>query len=383
MRPKNGNLSIAPICLKLMSETLAGGSDQFAMTNNLKRFGAKDVNDLFPDYPFHEDPIIPVGTKWNFKPLPIPKPSADFIAQMTDTIKPKERVPGIGSNNWVIAGSKSASGYPILANDPHLNLTFPSIWYQLQMSSPTVNVYGVSLPGAPCVVIGYNQKISWGVTNVDADVLDWYQVRFKDNSKNEYWYNNKWNKINKRIEVINIRGQKPVYDTVIYTHHGPVVYDNAAQKPKDSDENIPVGDALRWIAHDESDEFMTFYLLNRGKNYDDYRKALTYFTAPAQNFIFASNDKDIAITPNGKIPLKFKDQGKFIMDGSDPANDWHGWIPYDQNPTVKNPPRGFVSSANQSSTDQTYPYYINWRFELYDRGKRINDLLTAMQKCDG
>jgi len=144
--------------LKLMSETLAGGSDQFAMTNDLKRFGAKDVNDLFPDYPFHEDPIIPAGTPWNFKPLPIPKPSKDFIALMTDTIKPKERIPDIGSNNWAIAGNKSASGYPILANDPHLNLTFPSIWYQLQMSSPTVNVYGVSLPGAPCIVIAIIKK---------------------------------------------------------------------------------------------------------------------------------------------------------------------------------------------------------------------------------
>jgi penicillin G amidase len=363
--------------LKLMSETLAGGSDQFAMTNNLKRFGAKDINDLFPDYPFREDPIIPAGTKWNFTPLPIPKPSADFLAQMTDTIKPRDHVPGIGSNNWVIAGTKSASGYPILANDPHLNLTFPSIWYQIQMSSPTVNVYGVSLPGAPCVVIGYNQHISWGVTNVDADVLDWYQVKFKDNAKNEYWYNNRWNKTTKRVEVIGIRGQKPLQDTVIYTHHGPVVYENASQKPE-SRENIPVGDALRWIAHDESDEFMTFYLLNRGKNYDDYRKALTYYTAPAQNFIFASSQKDIAITPNGKIPLKFNDQGKYIMDGSDTANDWHGWIPYDQNPTVKNPPRGFVSSANQSPADQTYPYYINWRFEQYYRGKRINDMLSAM-----
>ncbi len=366
--------------LKLMSETLAGGSDQFAMTNNLKHFGAKDVNDLFPDYPFHEDPIIPVGTKWDFKPLPTPKPSAGFIAQMTDSIKPKERVPGIGSNNWAISGSKSATGYPILANDPHLNLTFPSIWYQIQMSSPTVNVYGVSLPGAPCVVIGFNQKISWGVTNVDADVLDWYQVRFKDNTRNEYWYSNKWNKVNKRIEVIKIRGQKPLYDTVLYTHHGPVVYDSNSQRPKDQ-ENIPTGNALRWVAHDESDEFMTFYLLNRGKDYADYRKALTYFTAPAQNFIFADSDNDIALTPNGKIPLKFKDQGKFIMDGSDPANDWHGWIPYDQIPTVKNPPRGFVSSANQSPTDQTYPYYINWQFGSYDRAKRINDLLTVMQKA--
>ena len=367
--------------LKLMSETLAGGSDQFAMTNNLRRFGANAVNELFPDYPFHESPIIPVGTKWDFKPLPIPKPSAGYLAQMTENIKPKEKVDGIGSNNWAIAGSKSATGYPILANDPHLNLTFPAIWYQIQLSSPTGNVNGVSLPGAPCVIIGYNQKISWGVTNVDADVLDWYQVKFKDNTKNEYWYNNKWNPVKKRAEVIKILGSPDEVDTVIYTHHGPVVYETTAKKPKDDYENIPVGNALRWIAHDESNEFLCFYILNRGKNYTDYREALTHFTAPAQNFIFSSNDNDIAITPNGKFPLKFKEQGKYIMDGSDPANDWQGWIPAEQNPTVKNPPRGFVSSANQSSTDPTYPYYINWRFGDYDRGKRINDKLTVMQKA--
>jgi len=368
--------------LKLMSETLAGGSDQFALTNTLKHFGAKVVNDLFPDYPFLEDPIIPKGTKWDFKPLPIPKPSASFLAQMTDGIKTPGKSEDVGSNNWAIAGSKSASGYPILANDPHLNLTYPSIWYQVQLSSPTVNVYGVSLPGAPCVIIGFNQKTSWGVTNVGADVLDWYQVRFKDRSKNKYWYNNRWNNVKKRVEVINILGQKPLYDTVIYTHQGPVVYDKESQKPDNIGENVPVGNALRWIAHDESDEFMTFYLLNRGKNYADYREALKYYTAPAQNFIFADADKDIAITPNGKFPLKFRDQGKFILDGSDPANDWHGWIPFEQNPTVKNPARGFVSSANQSATDQTYPYYITWQFDApYERGKRINDRLTTMKNA--
>ncbi|WP_295672976.1 penicillin acylase family protein [uncultured Mucilaginibacter sp.] len=365
--------------LKLMSETLAGGSDQFGLTNDLKRFGAKEVNDLFPDYPFHEDPIIPAGTKWNFKPLPIPQPSKGFTAQMTEGIKTKEIVPGIGSNNWAIGGNKTATGYPILANDPHLNLTFPSIWYQVQMSSPTVNVCGVSLPGAPGVVIGFNQKISWGVTNVDADVLDWYQIKFKDNTKNEYWYNNQWNKVNKRIETIKVLGEKDIIDTVLYTIHGPVVYDSSTEKTAGHHENIPVGDALRWIAHDESDEFMCFYLLNRGKDYNDYRKALTYFTAPAQNFIFASSDKDIAITPNGKFPLKYKDQGKFVLDGSDPADDWHGWIPYDQNPTVKNPAQGFVRSANESPTDPSYPYYINWRYEQYYRGKRISDKLSAMQ----
>jgi penicillin amidase len=366
--------------LKLMSETLSGGSNELAMTNVLNKFGAKITSDLFPDYPMHEDPIIPIGTKWNFKPLPIPQPPASFKAQLIAGMKTKDRVEGIGSNNWAISGSKTATGFPILANDPHLDLTYPSIWYQVQLSAPGVNVYGVSLPGAPCVIIGYNQKISWGVTNVDADILDWYQVKFKDSSKNEYWYNNKWNKVTKRVEVIKVRGQKDIIDTVLYTIHGPVVYDNAGIA-KGGRENVPVGNALRWVAHDESDEFKTFYLLNRGKNYADYREALRYFSAPAQNFVFASADNDIAITPNGKLPLKYKDQGKFILDGSDPANDWHGFIPFEQNPTVKNPPRGFVSSANQSSTDPTYPYYISWQFAPYERGKRINDCLRGMQKA--
>lgn len=365
--------------LKLMSETLAGGSDQFAMTNDLKRFGPKIMKDLFPDYPFHEEPIIPIGTKWNFKPLPIPKPSASFLAQINDSIHPVEKIPGIGSNNWAVSGSKTASGYPILANDPHLNLTFPSIWYQMQLNSSTVNVNGVSLPGAPGIVIGYNDHVSWGVTNVGADVLDWYQIKFKDASKNEYWYNNRWNKVKHRIEAIRIRGQATEYDTVIYTHQGPVVYEDATKKEKGYMPRIPVGDAMRWIAHDSSIDMKTFYYLNRAHNYNDYRQALTYFSAPAQNFIFASAGNDIAITPNGKFPLKFRNQGEYIMDGSDPANDWQGWIPADQNPTVKNPPRGFVSSANQSSTDQSYPYYIGRDFESYYRGKRINDRLATMK----
>ncbi|MEO6151348.1 MAG: penicillin acylase family protein, partial [Mucilaginibacter sp.] len=369
------------LLLKLMAQNLAGGSDQFAMTNNLQKFGTADVNDLFPDRPMFDEPIIPAGTKWDFKPVEIPKPSKSFTAQMTENIRPQQRREGIGSNNWAISGSRSANGYPILATDPHLDLTYPSIWYQVQLSSPTVNVYGASLPGAPGVVIGFNQKISWGVTNVDASVLDWYQIKFRDKSKTEYWYNNRWNKVKRRIEIIKVKGQKTVYDTVLYTHHGPVVYESADKKKDGSPKNIPVGNALRWVAHDESDEFKTFYLLNRGANYSDYREALKYYLAPAQNFIFADIHNDIAITSDGKLPLKYQNQGKFIMDGSDTANDWQGFIPFEQNPTVKNPSRGFVSSANQFPTDKTYPYYINWQFEDYGRGKRINDRLAGMKNA--
>ena len=368
------------LLLKQMSAVLAMGSDEFYMTNILKKFGPEITKDLFPDYPFKESPIIPVGTKWDFTPLPIPPTPKGYTEMLTGNVQTKQKVEGIGSNNWAVSGAKTASGYPILANDPHLDLTLPSIWYQIQLNAPGLNSYGVSLPGAPGVIIGFNQNIAWGVTNVAADVLDFYQIKFKDDKHQSYWYNNAWKNTTQRFEKIKIRGAADEIDTVYYTHHGPVVY---FQKPKyGKANNVPVGNALRWIAHDKSNELLTFYYLNRGKNYADYRKALTYYTAPAQNFIFASAENDIAITPNGKFPLKWKDQGKFILDGSDPGNDWQGWIPADQNPTVKNPPRNFVSSANQSSTDQTYPYYINWEFSPYERGQRINNRLTAMTNAN-
>lgn len=367
------------LLLKQMSAVLAMGSDEFYMTNIRNKFGTDVVKDLFPDYPFKEDPIIPVGTKWDFKPLPVPAEPPVFTDSRTANIKTKQKEEGIGSNNWALSGAKTASGYPILANDPHLDLTLPSIWYQIQLHAPGINAYGVSLPGAPGIIIGFNKDIAWGVTNVAADVLDFYQVKFKDDARKSYWYNNAWKNTSNRLEKIVVRGEKNITDTVIYTHHGPVVYLQKTNFSKAG--NIPVGNALRWIAHEKSNELKTFYLLNRGKNYNDYRKALTFFTAPAQNFVFASADNDIAITANGKFPLKWKDQGKFILDGTATSNDWQGWIPASENPSVKNPPRNFVSSANQSSTDPSYPYYINWEFSPYERGKRINDRLATMHNA--
>jgi penicillin amidase len=367
------------LLLKQMSAVLAMGSDEFYMTNILKKFGPEITNDLFPDHQFKEEPIIPVGTKWDFKPLPIPKVPVTYNQMLTGPVKTKQAEEGIGSNNWAVSGEKTVSGYPILANDPHLNLTLPSIWYQIQLQSPGLNAYGVSLPGAPGIVIGFNKRTAWGVTNVAADILDYYQIKFRDSTHREYWYDNQWKKSVIRLETIKIKNQQTIIDTVFYTHQGPVVYFQQPEKFSMS-KNVPTGDALRWIAHDRSNELLTFYYLNRGNNYADYRKALSYYTAPAQNFAFASADNDIAITPNGKFPLKWNDQGKYILDGTDPKNDWQGWIPTEQNPTVKNPPRHFVSSANQSSTDKTYPYYINWEFGPYERGKRINDKLASMTK---
>lgn len=372
------------LLLKLMSATLAGGSNEFYMSNILSKYGPEVTKDLFPDYPFREDPIIPAGTKWDFTPLPVPPEPAILSNSKTSyQVKTRELEEGIGSNNWAVSGAKSASGYPLLANDPHLDITLPAIWYQIQLASGGMNVCGVSIPGAPGVIIGFNRDVAWGVTNVGADVLDWYTIKFKDSSKKEYWYNNRWNPVKVRVETITVKGGKTVTDSVYYTHHGPVVY-TSEQRPNNFSKanNIPTGHALRWVAHDGSNDVRTFLMLNRAKNYDDYRKALTFYSAPAQNFVFASVENDIAITSNGYFPLKWKGQGKFLLDGSDPANDWHGRIPADQNPTVKNPARNFVSSANQSLTDQTYPYYINWEFAPYERANRINKRLTVMTRAN-
>nr|WP_311136676.1 penicillin acylase family protein [Hymenobacter cellulosilyticus] len=238
-------------------------------------------------------------------------------------------------------------------------------------------MYGVTIPGAPTVIIGFNNEVAWGVTNVAADVLDFYQLKFKDASQREYWHDGRWKPVRREVEHIVVRGQPDRYDTVLYTHHGPIVYD---KDEKSFLTETPTRHAMRWTAHDADNEVLAFYKLNRAKNYQDYTAALTSYGSPAQNFIFASSQNDIAIWPNGRFPLKWRNQGKFILDGTDPAYDWQGWIPQAQNPHVKNPARGFVSSANQFSAGPDYPYYLNWQYASYERGHRINERLASMSR---
>src|SRR3546814_12786 len=212
-------------------------------------YGKKVVADLFPDYPFRESPVIPEGTPWDFQPVPLPEAEGETTRE-TRTIpglKPERSVPGTGSNNWAVSGSKTASGNPILANDPHFNLTLPSLWYQVQLSGPGVNVCGVSLPGAPGVIIGFNEQVAWGVTNVGSDVLDFYSIRFRDAFKSEYWLDSAWAPARQRIEIIQVRGAGEVRDTIPYTRYGPIVYETGDTS---FDASVPVGYAAKWIAHE-------------------------------------------------------------------------------------------------------------------------------------
>jgi penicillin amidase len=370
------------LMLMNMRQTLNGQSDDFRLTNVLAQYGIDTIKDLFPDYASNESPIIPAGTPWKFTPIEVKSP-AETLPPLDKEIlseyieKPN---PGIGSNNWAIGGSKSATGLPILANDPHLGLSLPSIWFQMQLSAPGVNVYGVALPGCPGITIGFNKDIAWGVTNVGSDVMDFYKIKFKDDTKKEYWYDGQWKPSTIYIEEFKMKNGKVIKDTLIYTHHGPIVYNE--QKETNFNKSTPAGHAMKWIAHNTvGSDLLTFLKLNKAKNYEDYREALAIYSAPAQNFVFASNSNDIAITVNGRLPLKWKNQGKFILDGSNPEHEWQGYIPFEHNPSVKNPPRGFVSSANQFSTDPTYPYYLGWKFAPAYRGQRINQRLDRMKNA--
>ncbi|WP_139924865.1 penicillin acylase family protein [Hymenobacter sp. DG01] len=364
------------LLLKLMAWDLSGRSDDLRLSNILSKYGPEVVRDLFPDYPNRTDAIVPPGTPLEFEPRPVPPTPPSFTAAMAGKLPQREPDPELGSNNFAVAGSRSASGLPLLANDPHLQLNLPSIWYQAQLHAPGVNVYGVTIPGAPTIIIGFNEDVAWGVTNVGGDVLDWYQLKFRDARQREYWHEGRWKPVRRVVERIAVRGQPDRLDTVLYTHHGPIVYD---QQEKVFNKQTPIRHALRWTAHDGGNEVLAFYRLNRAHSYPDYRRALRMYASPAQNFIFADNRNEIAIQPNGRFPLKWPDQGKFILDGTDARYDWQGWIPMEQNPHVKDPARGFVSSANQPSAGFDYPYYLGWDYAPSDRGHRINERLTQLR----
>jgi penicillin amidase len=202
--------------------------------------------------------------------------------------------------------------------------------------------------------------------------VDWYKIKFKDSNRGQYLSDGKWVAATKRLETILIRGREPFYDTVTYTHHGPVVYD-ASFHGEDEKNHY----AFRWLAHDGSVELKTIYKLNRAKNYDDYVDALKHWSGPAQNFAFASTRGDIAMRVTGKFPVRRKGEGKFVLDGEHTYTEWKKFIPFDQGVSTKNPVRGFVSSANQYPADATYPYYIQADWYETFRNKRINEVLSG------
>jgi penicillin amidase len=372
--PEKWSPSKTAYLLKNMTRMLAGRHNDVRTSNTIQYFGEDFVEKYFTQKPELNDPIIPPSRVWNFEADMPEAPDSLFIPTVTKGIDPFPHQEGIGSNNWAVSGDKTASGHPILANDPHLGLTLPSIWYEMQLHAPGYNSYGVTLQGSPAIIIGFNEKTAWGTTNVGSDVMDWYEIQFLDNSMQEYWYDGEWKQTTSRVEEVKVRGGETVLDTVIFTHHGPVM----EIEPTVGD-GEPVYHALKWIAHEPSNDLRTFYEFNKMENYEDYEAAVSHYVAPAQNFVFADQAGDIALWISGKLPKKWKFQGRTVSDGTDPLYDWQGWIPSEQYPHIKNPERGFVSSANQESAAADYPYYLDDDFAPFERGRRINDLLEGME----
>ncbi|MEO1029950.1 MAG: penicillin acylase family protein [Bacteroidota bacterium] len=371
-KPEAWSSKKTALLLMYMTKMLAGGDDDLEYTNVLRLIGQDHFDLLFPDFFDVTDPVIPKETDWSFidvQQTPLPASQATVLDTIVETIEKPN--PDNGSNNWAVSGAKSATGNPILANDPHLGLNLPAIWFVMQLSTPEHNAFGATIPGALSVISGFNQHIAWGETNATRDVIDWYKVEFNAD-RTKYKYDGGWKDVNVRVEDITIRGKVNYVDSVLYTHHGPVVYD----KNYKSDQEL-AGYAMRWIGHDGGNNQKTFIELNKAKNYDEYVSALKYWNAPAQNFVFASTEGDIALWIQGKFANKWEGQGKFLMDGSNPENDWQSYIPQKFNAHTKNPERGFVSSANQHPVDENYPYYVfNDGYETY-RNRVINDYFNS------
>lgn len=374
-QPEPWTIKKTALLLMYMTKTLASREHDLEYTNALRIFGEETFNKLYPEFFDIVDPVIPKDTDWSFitaaqTARPLSELPLDTIAETL----PKPNANN-GSNNWAISGEKSATGNPMLANDPHLTLNLPSIWYVMQLSTPQHSAMGATLPGALGIISGFNKHIAWGETNATRDLLDWYKIEFKDKERQQYKYSDGWRKTTFRVEEIKVKHGETLKDTVIYTHHGPVVYDHNFK-----DDNPLSGYAMKWIGLEGGNNQRTFLALNRGKNYDDYLNAIKPYVAPAQNFVFASNEGDIALWIQGKFPNKWEGQGKFLMDGSNPDHDWPEFIPQEFNAHTKNPDRGFVSSANQHPVDQQYPFYVfNDGYDTY-RSRVINDFFRSKDK---
>lgn len=274
-----------------------------------------------------------------------------------------------GSNNWAVSGAKSTSGKPILANDMHLGLFSPGIWYQMHhVVEGKLNVTGVVLPGQPMVIAGHNERIAWGLTNVMLDDMDFYLETINPDNANQYKFNGEWKEIRKETETIHIKGGTSVEKEIKFTHRGPVISDYK----KVTDQVI----SMRWIGNEYSNELRTVYLLNRASNWEDFRNALTTFIAVSQNLNYADVDGNIGLQTSAGIPVR-KGNGVFIYPGETDEYDWKGIVPFEDLPSTYNPASNTVSSANNKTVSDDYPHYISHWFDPPNRIDRIREMLDS------
>ncbi len=334
------------------------------------RFGPEKAREVFPHWPAGAPPIIDAKGK----SLPPEKAFGELIQADRDFRSLFGPAPaGTGSNAWVVSGSKSSTGKPILANDPHLILMTPGRWYELHVSAPGLDVSGTTLPGIPFVVIGRNDRIAWGVTNAMLDDDDFYieQVDSVEHPT-RYLFNGTWRPIEERVDTIIVKGSLPVLLTVYRTHRGPIIN---RMEPMAAFATSPV--SMRWVGHELTDEAGAFYGIDHAGSWDEFRTALRRFGAPAQNFVYADVDGNIGYVTGGKIPLRPERGATLPYPGTTDADDWKGFVPFDQNPHLLNPASGFIATANSQITNEAYPYHLSNHYEPPWRAMRLNEVLSA------
>ncbi|MFB2918021.1 penicillin acylase family protein [Aerosakkonema funiforme] len=365
-----------------------------------KNLTSSQLNDLFLPYPKNHPIIVPNpnnAARFDKTALVTPSyPAVDSalqpIAKQLNTLNGllgKTRN-GIGSNSWVISGKRSATGKPILANDPHLGIQMPSIWYQVGLhctaktSDCPYQVNGFSFAGMPGVVIGHNDRIAWGFTNVDPDVADLYIEKINPNNPNQYEVNGKWVDMKLVKENIQIAGGDSLSLTVRYTRHGPILsdtYKDLENFNKKTSINLPqnYAIALRWTALEPGNSFRAIFNMNRVQNWNEFRNSAQEFDVPSQNLIYADTDGNIGYQMPGKIPIRASGDGRYPVPGWTDNYEWKGYLPFSQLPFAFNPSQGYIVTANNAVVGQNYPYSIAQDWDYGFRAKRIVDMIESQK----
>ncbi|MDZ7292295.1 MAG: penicillin acylase family protein [candidate division KSB1 bacterium] len=287
-------------------------------------------------------------------------------------------VAGLGSNSWAVRGARTTTGKPILANDPHLGLTLPSIWYEMHLvagapGKETIDVAGVTFPGLPGVVLGHNRVIAWGFTNGMVDDLDFYLEKINPASPDEYWTGSGWKKMEVLEEYIPIKGRDPELFKIYLTVHGPVV-----NSISDVVRNDSLAVSFRWTGFEPTEDVAALSLLNRAKSWEDFQQAMQHYAVPNQNVIYADTAGNIGYYSCGRVPIRRDGKGYLPYRGWENAGDWIGMIPFEQMPHVYNPVQNYVATANNLIVGKNYPYYLSNAWEPSSRIERITELITNL-----
>jgi penicillin amidase len=270
-----------------------------------------------------------------------------------------------GSNAWVLGGARTASGKPLLSNDMHLEYGLPGIWYMTQLEAPGLNVAGVALPGAPGIIVGHNDRIAWGITNLHYDVQDLYEEKFDDQT-GRYLFKGQVEQARAEREIIPVKGQAPVEMVNWVTRHGPMMISEGNERA-----------TLRWIAAEPGLLEYPVLQIDHARNWQEFTTALSHFPGPGSNFVYADVDGNIGYHAAGKLPKRSGYTGDVPVDGSSGDFEWSGIIPFEELPASYNPPRGMIVTANQNPFPTDYPYPVNGNFAPPARSTQIFDLLSG------